>query len=184
MARVVAAALLTALASALVAAWLSRELPPAAVPALAPPPVAPVAVTAPAPVVTQPPAPAKPRAAKKKSAPVDEPLVSLEDLMRLPEPRATAHDSLDWPDEKTVPSGAEAPARRKVHVDFSQKKILEDVPTQPKRRQTDVGVSVSVDEGDKVRLRGGVRVDEREGERTEAERDRETTPSFGVEVRF
>ena len=53
---------------------------------------------------------------------------------------------------------------------------------QPERRRTDVGVSVRVDEADRLRVRGGVRVNEREP--TETEREADTTPELGVEVRF
>ena len=179
MRRVVGAALLTALACAGLAVWLQGELPPPVVPARplpgavsAPPPA-----TAPAPTVKRAPAP------EPQAAPADAPLISLDELLRLPPP-PSGPESVEWAGERPAqPSGGGATSRpRRLRIDYSRKRVLEDVPKQPERRQTDVGVTVRVDEADKVRLRGGVRVDETD--RGEPEPDREATPNVGVEVRF
>ena len=180
MTRVVAAALLTALALGALAAWLQRELP---APELA------IAVSAPAQSVgVVPPVGARSPARKRvapgapKPTPAEEPLVSLDELLRIPAAEPSGPQSVDWKRAaKTSRAPPEKPARR-FNVDYSRKKVLEEVAKQPERRQTDVGVSVRVDDADTLRLRGGVRVDETD--RGELEPDREATPNVGVEVRF
>ncbi len=179
MTRVVAAALLCALASAGLAIWLQRELvvPVVVVTASPPPPVS----SAPPPAAVW--APKRAAPARPKPAPEEEPLVSLVELLRIPPPEPSGPQSVEW-EKLAKPSEAQptaAPARR-LRIDYSRKKVLEDAAKQPERRQTDVGVTVRVDEADTVRLRGSARVDETD--RGEPEPDQEATPNVGVEVRF
>jgi hypothetical protein len=180
MTRVVAAALLTALALGALATWLQRELPA--------PEVA-IAVAAPAQSVrVLPPVAARSQARRRvapgapKPAPVEEPLVSLDELLRIPQPEPSGPQSVEWQRAAKTSGAQPAAPPRRIHVDYSRKKVLEDAARQAERRQTDVGVTVRVDEADTVRLRGGVRVDETD--RGEPEPDREATPNVGVEVRF
>lgn len=180
MRRVVAVALLTALAFAALATWLEEELPERELA---------IAVSAPAqsvgavpPVVVRSPARTRAALGAPKPAPAEEPLVSLDELLRVPEAEPIGPQSVDWQRAAKTPQAQPAAPPRRFHVDYSRKKVLEDVAKQPERRQTDVGVTVRVDEADTVRLRGGVRVDETD--RGEPEPDREATPNVGVEVRF
>jgi hypothetical protein len=193
---VVAAALGTALAGGVLAIWLAsppRHPVPPPVPAPIPDvPAAPGEEPAPAPVGAPPPpaaapAPAPPpRAAARPRAPValpepppEEPIVTLDDLLRLPPPAPPGAEGLDLPGEETPATEAGRERAGRVQVDYSRETLLRDVPTQPERRRTDLGVSVRVDEEDRLRVRGGVRVESQEGEE-----ERETSPSVGVEVRF
>jgi len=124
--------------------------------------------------------PAKVPAAPSQTAAAP-PLVSLDELLYLPKPAARASEDLEL--DTAHPEGApaaETPRRRRVHVDFSRESV--QAPVLPERRQTDVGVAVGVDAADRVRVRGGLRVDERE--KSEAERESKATPTLGVEVRF
>jgi len=205
--RVVSSALLVALASAVLAVWLDErapEAPPAPAPPVAVTPAAPAPLAAaepaapmPKPAAPPPVSAAPPPAARAPRAPValpeparvsrtpapaapaEEPLVTLDQLLELPT-REAAPEGFDWADEP--PATPAAARERRVRVDFSRKQLHEVVPTQPERRRTDVGVSVPVDEAERLRVRGSVRIDEREGERDDPER--EATPSVGVEVRF
>jgi len=127
------------------------------------------------------PRPAPPAAAPSQS-PAVPPLVSLDDLLFLPKARPNASRDLELDAGRAGSAQAETPRRRRVRVDFSRKRPLEGVPMQPEQRRTDVGVAVGVDESDKIRVRGGVRVNERE--KAEGERAASTTPTVGVEVRF
>jgi hypothetical protein len=195
---VAAAALATALASGVLAIWLgSPQRQPVPPPVPAPIADAPPALgeePAPAPVGAPPPAappetaPAPaPRAAAWPRAPVAlpepppaEPLVTLDQLLRLPEAAPSAEpESLDLADDDAPATEDERERARRFQVDYSRETLLRDVPTQPERRRTDVGVSVRVDEEDRLRLRGGVRVESKEGEE-----ESEASPSVGVEVRF
>jgi hypothetical protein len=196
--RVVAAALATALGSGALAIWLAsppRHPVPPAVPApIADVPPAPGEEPAPAPVGAAPPpappapAPAapRPRATAKVRAPVAlpeppprEPIVELEELLRLPPPEPPGPQSLDLAGEQDAATEAERERARRIQLDYSRETLLRDVPTQPERRRTDVGVSMRVGEEDRLRVRGGVRVESKEGEE-----ESETSPNVGVEVRF
>jgi hypothetical protein len=198
LARVVGAALATALASGVLAVWLGappRHPVPPPVPApIADVPPAPGEEPAPAPVGAPPPtaapAPAapepRPRAAARPRTPValpepppEEPLVTLDELLRLPPPEPPGPQSLDLAEEDEAAAEAERERARRFELDYSRETLLRDVPTQPERRRTDVGVSVRVGEEDRLRVRGGVRVESKEGEE-----EPETSPSVGVEVRF
>jgi hypothetical protein len=108
----------------------------------------------------------------------------LDALLRVRPPGPPASDQVEWAGQKPASERAAAATRKpkRLRVDYSKQKLLEDVPTQDKRQRTDVGVAVRVDESDKLRLKGGVRVDERKS--TQAERDSNATPTVGVEVRF
>jgi hypothetical protein len=178
---VVTAALATALAKGALASWLAP--PPHPAPPPAPAPLAEVE-PAPAPVSAPPPAePLEPAALPRAPValpepPPAEPLVTLDDLLRLP-PAAPSPERLDLADDDAPAPGAERDRTGRIRVDYSRETLLRDVPTQPERRRTDLGVSVRVGEEDRLRLRGGVRVESKEGEE-----EREASPSVGVEVRF
>jgi hypothetical protein len=184
--RVLGAALLASCGWALVAIWLERPIvapPPAPAasapsePEPAPPPAPPPA--APAPAAARPPAAHEPVSVQPEP---DEPLVSLDDLLRVPSAVPSGPQSAEEPRDRR---GAPPPEPRRpgrLRLEYSRETLLDDVPTEPKRRRTDLGVSVRVDEADRLRVRGGLRVDE--SERSEAERESEATPTLGVEVRF
>jgi hypothetical protein len=131
-------------------------------------------------------APAKPplSAAPPPQPPPEDPYPSLDQLLQLPAPAPSGPQSVEWAGEREAveSGGSQAPARRRVRVEYSRENLTEDVPMQPERRRTDVGVSVRVDETDRLRVRGGVRVEERE--ETDEEREADRTPTVGVEVRF
>jgi hypothetical protein len=194
--RVTGAALATALATGVLAIWLGspqREPAPPAVPApVADVPGAPGEAPAPAPVGAPPPATPPPERAPAPTAarprapvalpepPPPEPLVTLDELMRLPRAAPPSEpERLDLAGEDAPDAEQERERARRFEVDYSRETLLRDVPTQPERNRTDVGVSVRVDEEDRLRLRGGVRVESKEGEE-----EREASPSVGVEVRF
>ena len=190
MRRVLGAALLAACAWALVAIWLERPIvtppptvvaPPSALPEPAPPAEPPAAAPSPVhrPAAARAPAAREPVSVQPEP---DEPLVSLEDLLRVPRALPSGPQSVEDPHDR--PGAPAAGPRRpgRLRLEYSRETLLDDVPTQPKRRRTDLGVSVRVDEADRLRVRGGVRVDE--SERSEAERESEATPTVGVEVRF
>jgi hypothetical protein len=193
---VIAAALATALAGGVLAIWLGaprQEPAPPPVPApIADVPPAPGEEPAPAPVGAPPPpeppsepepaprAAARPRAPVALPEPPPPPLVTLDELLRLPPPAPPSEpESLDVADEDAAEGEKERERSGRFRVDYSRETLLRDVPTQPERRRTDLGVSVRVDEEDRLRLRGGVRVESKEGEE-----ERESAPSVGVEVRF
>jgi hypothetical protein len=185
--RVLGAALLVSCGWALVAIWLERPavttpsapapLAPEPAPPLEPPPAAPSPIPRPA----APRAPATREPVSVQPEP-DEPLVSLEDLLRVRSPVPSGPQSVE--DARDRPGAATAEPKRpgRLRLEYSRETLLDDVSTEPKRRRTDLGVSVRVDEADRLRVRGGVRVDE--SERSEAERESEATPTLGVEVRF
>jgi hypothetical protein len=188
--QVLAAALLASCGWALVAIWLERPVvapPPTAVapaptlPEPAPPPEPPPAV--PSPVLLP---PAAGTSAVREPVSVrpepDEPLVSLDDLLRVPSALPSGPQSVEDPRDRTGAPPSEQRRPGRLRLEYSRETLLDDVPTEPKRRRTDLGVSVRVDEADRLRVRGGVRVDE--SERFEAERESEATPTLGVEVRF
>jgi hypothetical protein len=123
-------------------------------------------------------------AAPPARPPPETPYPSLDQLLQLPAPLPSGPQSVEWAGEReAVESGAsQAPARRRVRVEYSRENLTADVPMQPERRRTDVGVSVRVDDSDRLRVRGGLRVEERE--ETDEEREADRTPTVGVEVRF
>lgn len=193
--------LLAALAVAGLGLWLrgregARPEPAAAAPELPAALEAPSAAPPPAPVAAEPPpglevapgakrlAPAKPPVSAQPASSREHPYPSLDQLLQLPPPAPSGPQSVEWAGEREAveAGGSQAPARRRVRLDYSRENLTEDVPMQPERRRTDVGVSVRVDESDRLRVRGGVRVEERE--QTEEEREAERTPTVGVEVRF
>jgi len=122
--------------------------------------------------------------------PPADPVPSLDQLLQLPPAEPAAPQSFEWagaregpaPGEREDPAPGEHRRERRIRVDYSREDLTEGVPMQAERRRTDVGVSVSVDESDRLRVRGGVRVDERE--KSEEEREADRTPTVGVEVRF
>lgn len=186
-----AAALLLA-AAAVLALWLSREPPPATAPlpaAPAPPAAEPPTAAEPAPApdadrhsdVSPPPKPKRePRARRARPAPAP-PTVQLNDLLRLPAtpagPQSEEPALLAPP-----PAGEEQPTKQRIRVDFSRGAPLADAPVPKPWSRTEAGVSIPVDAGERVRVRGGVVVDERGADA--ASRDVETTPSLGLEFRF
>jgi len=194
--------LLATLAVAALGLWLrggerpAPALPPVSLPhpAASAPESAPEAVAAaPGPAAT---APAPPhglevRPGAKRVAPAErpvsalppaDPVPSLDQLLQLPPAEPAAPQSFEWAGEREEPAPGERRRERRVRVDYSREDLAEGVPMQAGRRRTDVGVSVSVDESDRLRVRGGVRVDERE--KSEDEREADRTPTVGVEVRF
>jgi hypothetical protein len=171
--------------------WLGgrASAPPAPEPppAVAAPP--PSVEPAPPPAARLEPAPGARRVAKKRApvsaAPAEPRGPSLDELLRLPAERTAGPESVEWArarDEVEAES-SQAAGPRRLRIDYSRENVTEGVPMQPERSRTEVGVSVRVDEGDRVRVRGGVRVDERSAE-AEAEPEADRTPTLGVEVRF
>jgi hypothetical protein len=117
------------------------------------------------------------------AAPPEDPYPSLDQLLQLPAPAPAGPQSIDWAGEReTQPAPGDPRGPRRLRLDYSRENLVEGVPMQPERRRTDVGVSVRVDESDRLRVRGGVRVEQRE--RSEEEREADETPTVGVEVRF
>jgi hypothetical protein len=118
--------------------------------------------------------------------PAEDPYPGLEDLLRLApveEVEPKGPQSVEWAGQQEEEKRQEA-ARKKARarLDFSQENLTAGVPMQKERRRTDVGVSVPVGESERLRIKGGLRVDEREI--SDDEREAETAPTVGVEVRF
>jgi hypothetical protein len=130
-------------------------------------------------------APARPPVSAAPPPAPEDPYPSFDRLLELPPPAPAGPQSVEWAGQRGPAAAGESrdPARRRVRLDYSRKSLTEGVPMQPERRRTDVGVSVRVDESDRLRVRGGVRVEERE-EAGEEEREADRTPTVGVEVRF
>jgi hypothetical protein len=192
MKRATSAAALCLAAAAVLTLWLSREPPPAPapLPAAPPPPAAepsPAAEPAPAPDadrhsdVSPPPKPKlEPRAPIARPAPAL-PAVQLDDLLRLP--ATPAGPQSKEPSLLAPPLADDArPPKQRIRVDFSRGAPLADAPVPKPWSRTEAGVSLPVDAGERVRVRGGVIVDERGADA--ASRDVETTPSLGLELRF
>jgi hypothetical protein len=121
-----------------------------------------------------------------QQAPPEGPSPALDDLLRLAPVEELAPEgpqSVEWAGQREEEK-READRKKKARpkIDFSQENVTEGVPMQKERRRTDVGVSVPVGERERVRVRGGVRVDEREI--SEDVREAETAPTVGVEVQF
>ena len=116
-----------------------------------------------------------------QAAPPPAAYVSLDQLLRVP--AQPAGPQSDAPVEAPSRSEAgDAETERRVRIDFSSNEPLADAPIPREWRRSEAALTVQVDEADRVRMRGGVRVDERgEGQ---ASRDVETTPSLGLEFRF
>jgi hypothetical protein len=110
---------------------------------------------------------------------------SLDRLLQLPPAAPAGPQSVEWAGERgpATPGESQDPSRTRFRVDYSRRSLTEGAPMQPERRRTDVGVSVRVDEADRLRVRGGVRVEEREAA-GEEEGEADRTPTVGVEVRF
>jgi hypothetical protein len=106
--------------------------------------------------------------------------VRLEDLLRLP--ATPAGPQSREPPLAAPPAAAEAPARQRIRIDFSRDEPLAGAPLPRPWTRTEAGVSVPVDEAERIRVRGGVRVDARGAE--EEAREVEATPSLGLELRF
>jgi hypothetical protein len=172
--------------------WLGgrASVPPAPgpPPAVAAPP--PSAERAPPPAAARfEPAPGARRVTKKRApasaAPAEPHAPSLDELLRLPGPLPAGPESIDWAGarDEVEAESSQAAGPRRLRVDYSRENMTEGVPMQPERSRTEVGVSVRVDDADRVRVRGGVRVDERRAD-AEAEPETDRTPTLGVEVRF
>lgn len=119
-----------------------------------------------------------------EEAPPSDPTLSLDDLLRLPtaKPPPEAPASVEWAGDRRGASDAPRQGKPGLRVDYSQENVTEGIPMQSERKRTDVGVSVPVDPEKRLRVKGGVRVDERAISDTEREAD--TTPTVGVEVEF
>jgi hypothetical protein len=131
-------------------------------------------------------APAKPRASAAPPPAPEDLWPSLDQLLRLPPGGAPeGPQSFEWAEERgpAAEAARRDPAQRRLRLDWSRENLTEGVPNQPERRRTDVGVSVRVDEADRLRVRGGVRVEESEPA-GEQEREEKRTPTVGVEMRF
>jgi hypothetical protein len=130
-------------------------------------------------------APAQPRVSAAPAPAPESPFPALDRLLQLPPAELPeGPQSVGWAGERAPaepPPKASAP--RRLRLDWARENLTQGVPNQPERRRTDVGVSVRVDEADRLRLRGGVRVEEREPS-GEEEREEKRTPTVGVEVRF
>jgi hypothetical protein len=117
--------------------------------------------------------------------PGDEPAAAeppMEALLKVP-PRAPAPgNEVEWAGKRKTDEKGEAPRKPGARIEYSRENVTEGAPMQDERRRTDVGVSVPVGEAERVRVKGGVRVDEREG--TESEREVDKTPTVGVELKF
>lgn len=130
-------------------------------------------------------APSRERAAAPEKARPEDLSPKLSELLRLPVPEESAPDgpqSVDWAGQREEEKREAARKKSRAKIDFSQENVTEGIPMQKERRRTDVGVSVPAGESEKLRVRGGVRIDEREI--SEDEREAETAPTVGVEVRF
>ncbi len=120
-----------------------------------------------------------------EEAPPADPYPELSDLLRLSPPEElppTGPQSVEWAGKREAQKRAEDEKKARARLDFSQENVTEGVPMQKERRRTDVGVSVPVGESDRLRVKGGLRVNERE--LSEAEREADTAPTVGVEVKF
>ena len=118
-------------------------------------------------------------------SPAEDPYPGLDDLLRLApveEVEPKGPQSVEWAGQREEEKREEARKKARARIDFSQQNLTEGVPMQKERRRTDVGVSVPVGESERLRLKGGLRVDEREI--SDDEREAETAPTVGVEVRF
>lgn len=191
MRRVVLGIVFACFAVAALGWWLSRRAPTPA------PTAAVTQEAAPTAVVTEeaarPEAPAPKSEARSSAVDVasppgavpesSEPGPLLDDLLRLPPPAPAESTGVEWAGEtEDAAEGDDAPRKPRPRINVSQENVTEGVPMQKARRRTDVGVSVPVGEKDRVRIKGGVRVDERELSETEREADK--TPTVGVEVKF
>lgn len=108
----------------------------------------------------------------------------LERLLRVkpaaPEPRPIPLSESPPP---AAPPAARSGLGDRLRVEHEREDLGPAGPRDVVRRRTDVGVAVPVDEGDRVRLRGGVRVDQEEDSQA-GSRQVEPSPSVGVELRF
>jgi hypothetical protein len=171
------------LPGALIALIVPLALPGAALAEPEPSESVPALVSVPpaeSPLVSEPPATvAEPEAAAPGESPPP-----LDQLIRLPAPAETAPGDakgVDWARERDE-AKPEQKRKQRLRLDYSSENLTEGVPMQDERNRTDVGVSVPVDPNEKLRVKGGVRVNERKG--SETERDADTTPTVGVEVKF
>lgn len=127
---------------------------------------------------------AEARASVQEPSPED-PHPALDNLLRLPPAEELAPEgpqSVDWAGQREEEKREADRKKARAKIDFSQENVTEGLPMQEERRRTDVGVSVPVGANDRLRVRGGIRVDERET--SDEEREAETVPTVGVEVRF
>lgn len=114
-------------------------------------------------------------------------VVPLEALLRTPSakpPPAPLDLRAPAPTESgAVPAdrGVTDAVRERVRVDRRSEAIGQPGPDQGTYSETDASVDVPV--GERVKLRGGVRVEERD-QPAEERRERESTPRVGVEVQF
>jgi len=107
---------------------------------------------------------------------------SLEALMRVPGVPPREGQDVGWAGKRSSSGPTQTTRKPRARIDYSREKLTEGVPLQDERRRTDVGVSVPMDEKERLRVKGGVRVDERDG--ADAETESEATPTVGVEVKF
>ncbi len=187
MKRLLAAGLLAVLGAISAALWLQSEphAPPAPQPAPPPPAVIEAPPESQHPEVSPTRQQTRPRRQtpqREPRPPPPSPYVSLDQLLRLPKPPAAAPQSDAMSEVPSRDEAGDAPVRRRVRIDFSSREPLAEAPLPREWRRSEAGVTVRVDEADRLRLRGGVLVDER-GE-DEASREVEATPSFGLEFRF
>ena len=125
------------------------------------------------------------RAAVSEDVPPEDPYPKLSDLLRLSLPEEQPPDgpqSVEWAGEREEEKQGKGRKKSRARIDFSRENVTADVPMQDDRHQTDVGVSVPVGESEKLRVKGGVRVHERDV--SDSERATDTTPRVGVEVQF
>jgi hypothetical protein len=112
------------------------------------------------------------------------PHIALDQLLRLPAaaPTPVGPQSLDRATSKPTASTEEPKKPGRLQMNVSSEEPLAAAPRPRDWRRSEAGVTVRVDEADRLRLRGGVRVDERA--EAETKREVEASPSVGVEVRF
>jgi hypothetical protein len=120
-----------------------------------------------------------------QEAPPEDPYPALDDLLRLAPVEEFAPEgpqSVEWVGQREEEKREADRKRARAKIDFSRENVTEGIPMQKDRHRTDVGVSVPVGKNERLRVRGGVRVEERET--AEDERETDTAPTVGVEVRF
>lgn len=110
-------------------------------------------------------------------APTPPPTPTLDELMRLPADVGRVDPVTGRPTRKPAPTDSSRPASSRVRLELEQREDTALLRPSVSRSRTDAGVSVDV--ADKVKLRGGVRLEEASNDEPD-----DAMPTVGIEKRF
>lgn len=141
-------------------------------------PVSQAETEAPKPPVSVPPVEPDPKQVRSPEE-VGEPVVSLDQLLRLPEATREAYRQ-----DQTLPAvpepgepAIESPQASRVELEVESRK--DEAALRPASARTSTDVQVSVDVGNETRLRGGLRVEQESDSEL-----KDPVPTLGIEKRF